>query len=167
MATARVLVVDDEPTTLELARFLLATKYEVCTAPSPRQALEIVRTNPRFDLVIADVDMPEMQGPQLLGEISRISPLTAGMLISGTVTQSELPGIPFLSKPLSPDELFNTVREILVRVEKTRADLRKNGERTLELIEQAKELHVQLSKATADATEGLKNASRHCSKKGN
>src|ERR1039457_7362665 len=67
---ARVLVVDDEPGVLRLvAMALVRWGYEVHTAPGPMQALQAVRELPCFDLLVSDVIMPEMCGPELAKQI--------------------------------------------------------------------------------------------------
>lgn len=73
MATARVVLVDDEESFLDAtSRILGRAGYEVLPANRPHQALEIIRNNAPIDLVIADVAMPEMGGPELISEIVRI-----------------------------------------------------------------------------------------------
>ena len=63
------LVVDDIADVTELLSVLLTyAGYEVVTAPSARAALEVAR-NRRFDVIISDIGMPEMNGYQLAREI--------------------------------------------------------------------------------------------------
>jgi DNA-binding NtrC family response regulator len=57
--------------------------YEVLLADRPVQALEIVKNNPPVHIVISDIEMPEMRGPQLLRKVARLSPQTACMLMTG------------------------------------------------------------------------------------
>ncbi len=65
-APARVLVVDDTPVNRDtLSRHVRREGYVVDTADHGREALEKLRAEP-FDLVLLDVQMPEMDGPQLL-----------------------------------------------------------------------------------------------------
>ena len=78
MSTPRVLVVDDEPAVLRLVSKALSVRgYEVYAAASPMQALHLARAAPCFDLVVSDVIMPEMCGPELVRRISRICPHAA------------------------------------------------------------------------------------------
>jgi len=70
-ARKRVLVVDDSLTVREVERKLLASQgYEVETATDGMNGWNAVRTQP-FDLVITDVDMPRMDGIELVGLIKK------------------------------------------------------------------------------------------------
>ena len=115
MAKARVLVVDDEP---EVLRFVVGVleraEYEVAPAPGPKQALEIIAAGRPFDLVVSDVVMPEMCGPELASEIQLRSPSSAIMFISGCVPVGHLPkGFPYLGKPFSARDLLGAVDRVL------------------------------------------------------
>ncbi|HEY1203432.1 MAG: response regulator [Bryobacteraceae bacterium] len=115
MARARVLVVDDEPEVLRLvAGVLERAEYEVAPAPGPKQALEIIATAGPFDLVVSDVVMPGMCGPELANEIRARSPSSAIMFISGCVPVGQLPnGIPYLGKPFTARDLLGAVARVL------------------------------------------------------
>ncbi|HXN48796.1 MAG TPA: response regulator [Bryobacteraceae bacterium] len=115
MAKARILVVDDEPAVLQfVAGVLERAEYEVAPAAGARQALAIIADADPFDLVVTDVVMPEMCGPELAGEIQARSPSSAIMFISGCVPVGQLPrGIPYLGKPFSPRDLLSAVGRVL------------------------------------------------------
>jgi CheY-like chemotaxis protein len=115
LATARILVVDDEPVVLQLVSGVLARAgYEVLAAQGPPQALEIVKAPTPLDLVVTDVVMPEMCGPRLANEIKVLAPSTAVMFISGCVPAGDLPkGVPFLGKPFSIQDLLAAVERAL------------------------------------------------------
>src|ERR1039458_7773417 len=84
MATVKVLVVDDEPAVLSLVcKALSAQGYEVHAVSGPRQALELMQTAPCFDLVVSDVIMPEMCGPELVRRITKMCPTIAVVMMSG------------------------------------------------------------------------------------
>ena len=115
MAKARILVVDDEP---EVLRFVVGVleraEYEVAPAPGAKQALEILSRGGPFDLVVSDVVMPEMCGPELASEIRVRFPSSAIMFISGCVPVGQLPkGVPYLGKPFSPRDLLGAVVRVL------------------------------------------------------
>jgi DNA-binding NtrC family response regulator len=68
---SRILVVDDKELMRDsVATTLVRKDHTVVTANAPKSALEKLADRP-FDLVITDLQMPEMDGVQLLGEIRR------------------------------------------------------------------------------------------------
>jgi CheY-like chemotaxis protein len=128
MAAATILVVDDEPLILDMVSQMLRGRgYEVISASGAGQALEIVRTYPppRIDLVLCDVMMPEMRGPELVCEIARILPQTAGMLMSGGAFEPVHPAMPLIQKPFSDQDLASMVEAVLARAEQAQADLKR------------------------------------------
>ena len=118
MSTARILVVDDNAVMLDaISRMLRAKGYEVLSAGGPRQALEIVRDSPSIHVVIADFLMPDMQGTQLVREVLRLSPQTAGVLMTGYVPGAlDVPdGVALLTKPFTSEKLFRTIQAALTQ----------------------------------------------------
>jgi DNA-binding NtrC family response regulator len=116
MAKARILVVDDEPNVLQVvASVLERAGYETTTALGPLRALEIITIRGAFDLVVSDVVMPEMCGPELAQQVRLLSPSSAVMLMSGCLTYAGqlLQGVPFLGKPFSPSDLLRSVDRVL------------------------------------------------------
>ena len=88
--------------------------YDAVTAPGPVQALEMVTSKASFDLVVSDVVMPTMCGPELVDKIRMLSPSSAVMLMSGYVPAEQVPKAAcFLSKPFSPRELTDAVQKAL------------------------------------------------------
>lgn len=81
-----ILVVDDDENSLKgLARYL-ENDYDVLTAKSAAEALEVFRRE-KPDLVLSDVKMPEMDGTQLLDKLLSIQPSAKVILLTayGTV----------------------------------------------------------------------------------
>lgn len=79
----RVLVAEDEPIIRDIeTEYLICDGHTVTTAANGREALEIFRTG-RFDLVLTDRAMPEMNGDQLAEAIKQLSPDTSVILITG------------------------------------------------------------------------------------
>ncbi len=118
-STARLLVVDDEESVLDmLSRFLTRKGYLVTTATNGRTALELFRDQP-FDLVLSDVRMPVITGLQLLRAVKDINPRVPVILISGygdveTVVQALKNGAEnFLSKPLKMSLLERVLEQAL------------------------------------------------------
>jgi PAS domain S-box-containing protein len=128
----RVLIVDDNPTNLELLR--LQSEYWGMlprTTASPQEALEWLRKGDPFDIVILDMLMPVMNGIQLAVEINAMRPAkTLPLLLlssSGTLDEEQkqhrqlfFAAVP---KPVKHDQLFNYVLSALSGVQ--RPSLRK------------------------------------------
>ena len=113
---ARVLVVDDEPAVLHLVAGALESRgYEVHTAGGPLAALDLVRkAKPCFDVLVSDVVMPEMCGPELARNVIRMCPRSAVVLMSGHIAGEGLPyGARFLSKPFLVSDLYRAVEMAL------------------------------------------------------
>jgi CheY-like chemotaxis protein len=82
-----LLCIDDSPAILEYERSLFERSgYIVVTATSARQGLKLA-TMYRFDAVLLDYHMPEMNGHELALEIKRIRPESSVVVFSG----SEIP----------------------------------------------------------------------------
>lgn len=114
----RVLVVDDDPVTLEMvAENLAHYGYDVTTASDGREAYELVRTG-RFRLVVSDWQMPHMTGLQLCREIRKrnwYGYVYFLLLTSNTGTENCVLGLEagaddFLTKPFQPEELRQRLR---------------------------------------------------------
>lgn len=69
-AAGRILVVDDEPTFRGLIATRLRERYDVTEAESGKAALELLACT-EFDLVLTDINMPEMMGYELIAEIQK------------------------------------------------------------------------------------------------
>lgn len=83
---ARILVVDDEQAIQEMVqRHFRFLGYEVETASNGIEALSRMRDQ-RYDIVISDIMMPEMDGTDLLREIRRHYPMTHVIIMTGYVT---------------------------------------------------------------------------------
>ena len=79
----RILVVDDEPSVLDLcARYLSREGYTVCTASTAAQARQHLAEQ-TFDLLIADIYLPDEGGVSLLKYVRQQQPDLSMMLITG------------------------------------------------------------------------------------
>jgi PAS domain S-box-containing protein len=116
-----ILLVEDELVVRRLvAEILEANGYSVLQAADGPSALELLRrhTGP-VDLLVTDVVMPGMSGPDVAGAVAVMRPGTQVLYISG-YTDSSIgnhgalePGIAFLQKPFAADDLTRKVREVL------------------------------------------------------
>ena len=115
-----VMVVEDEPS----VRSMMATAfpdqgYEVLVAGNGEEALRVFETNSRerIELLITDVVMPQMGGPELAERLHDARPDIKVLFTSGYTGSSHLntlaPGTEFLAKPYLPSSLTIRVRELL------------------------------------------------------
>ena len=118
--TETVLLVEDEPAVRQLARRVLeAHGYRVLEAADGLQALELAKQHGVIDLLVADVVMPRMNGPELAAAIAAFLPGLRTLYVSGyTASTIARRGVadskgPFLEKPFTPASLASKVREVL------------------------------------------------------
>jgi adenylate cyclase len=120
---SKILVVDDTPDNLFLMSALLEDKYELVTASSGAQALEIVRSAQRPELILLDIMMPEMDGYEVMRRL-RKDPATAGIpvifLTALTSIEEEqfgldLGAVDYITKPISPPVVMARVNSHLER----------------------------------------------------
>lgn len=116
---ARVLVVDDAPTTLEVLRRVLEGKgCSVATAASVAQALTELEAGV-FDLVVTDLKMPGASGMELVRHVHDNLRATAVMMITGYATVEgaveavKRGAVEYLSKPFTNDEFVDAVLRAL------------------------------------------------------
>ena len=112
-----LIVEDDELVRQSISNKLTGFGYEVLTAPTAHDAIEILNATPHFDLVFSDVIMPgPMNGADLVREVLARWPkmnvlLTSGYTESTVLGKVNVPsGVRLLSKPYSNAELADTVR---------------------------------------------------------
>jgi two-component system, probable response regulator PhcQ len=126
-----ILVVDDEPEVVEtLKRNLRNEPFAVVGTTSPKEAIALIDRG-GIDLVIADIDMPEMNGLSLVARIQRSHPEVIRILLTGdasldsamaAINESEVHK--YLTKPWDTGELREIVTSALQRVE----ELRRSGQ---------------------------------------
>lgn len=118
----RILLVEDEPAVRELARRLLERLgHELLVARDAAEALRIAAAEPErtIDLLISDVVMPGLSGPELARVLEACRPGLRTLFISGfardTAALAEIldSGARLLSKPFGQAELAHALREVL------------------------------------------------------
>lgn len=121
MAEYKVLVVDDEKNILLTVRHALEPQgYGVSTAATGEEALRLLEEQ-SFDLMLLDLKLPGIDGMSVLKRCGEKQPTLPVIIISayGTVGNAveamKLGAIDFLEKPFSPEELRETIRQILSR----------------------------------------------------
>jgi signal transduction histidine kinase len=118
VAGARILLVEDDPrvrsSTIEALQDL---DYDPVACSSGAEAMEIFEGQP-FDLVITDVIMPEMTGPELIKNLKQTHDDFAVLFVTGYVGEGEtgdLVGYELLRKPFTVGALANAVAVALSR----------------------------------------------------
>jgi CheY-like chemotaxis protein len=94
-----IVVDDDEYVRRALAELLEDSEFLVLEAASGREALALARDRAELDLVITDVNMPEMDGMELVEELKSMRPSLPVILMSGRPHQDR--SHPFLAKPFT------------------------------------------------------------------
>ena len=122
-----ILVVDDETNLRGLIRkYAVFEGYQVSEATNGMEAVQLCRDG-RFDLIVMDVMMPELDGFSALREIRKASDVPVIMLTARGEEYDRLRGFElgvddYVVKPFSPRELMMRVAAILKRVSGTAAD---------------------------------------------
>jgi len=124
----RILLVDDELNVLKsLKRVLVRSGYDVMTASSGFEALEILAAN-QVEIIITDFRMPEMSGADLLRQVKINWPDCVNLVLSGyadfkSVVELLNQGLVFrfLEKPWVDSELLENISEAKVKYEQRRA----------------------------------------------
>lgn len=70
----RILVIDEDRTVLQAVSRLIGRRHEVVTAQGGRQALELLGDDDAFDLILCDLNMPDLSGPDVFDELARSRP---------------------------------------------------------------------------------------------
>jgi CheY-like chemotaxis protein len=118
---ARVLIVEDHPANLDLARYLLeAHGYGTLSATDGAQGLRLARAE-RPDLILCDLQMPVMDGYELMREL-RGDPLFRNTIVLA-VTALSMPGDRdtalaagfhgYISKPIDPEHFVRQIEAYL------------------------------------------------------
>src|SRR5690606_24690286 len=112
MNKARVLFVDDEPRVLSGLTRNLRNHFDVHTATGGREALELIAANEPLSVIVCDCRMPEMDGIELLQRVTKASPSTIRIMLTGNTDQATAVAavnkgdvFRFLTKPCESEEL--------------------------------------------------------------
>ena len=141
--TARILVVDDDPSNLHLTTHVLKSAgYGVDEAPTAGRAWELVKAN-KPDLVLLDVVLPDVSGLDLCKRIKADPDLVGSyvLMISGMKTESdsqaeglEVGADGYIVRPMPGRELLARVQAML-RIREAEQGLRRSKEQVVRILE--------------------------------
>jgi DNA-binding NtrC family response regulator len=129
----KILIVDDEPDMLRLLSMIIRekTSYEVTTTNNPLEALEMAKKG-GFDLLVADLKMPGLNGIELLESVKRFDEeiptiiITAYGTVEAAVETMQKGAFDFMTKPFRKEQILFTIERALkwVRLQKENKMLR-------------------------------------------
>jgi len=134
MNANRILVIDDDKGFTEAVCLFLADQgYEVSPALDGKEAMERLH-NARIDLAVIDYHLPGEDGDQVARKILEQQPEAPIIMISSDESlktargSSDFPMATFLPKPLPPQKLLETIKQILGRYGHHSEDTEHNGD---------------------------------------
>src|SRR6201998_1946536 len=115
----KILIIDDEVNVaLLLSKFLTRNSFDVTTAATGASGLEFLK-NGAFDLVLCDFRLEDTDGREMLKTIKAKYPKTGVIIITGysdikrAVELIKMGAYDYITKPLYPDEILNTVNKAI------------------------------------------------------
>lgn len=149
MRPARILVVDDE---LELERLIKQRlrknvrdkEIELIFAHNGKEALEKLQSEDQIDMVLTDINMPEMDGLTLLAKLRDVDENLKAVVISAygdmknIRTAMNSGAFDFLTKPINFDDLAITINKTLSYVKEVRETIKQLQQTQIQLIQQEK-----------------------------
>jgi DNA-binding NtrC family response regulator len=135
--TLTILFVDDEPAVIRaISRVVIAqTPFNVLTATSGEEALGLMRTS-NVDVLVSDIDMPQMTGLELVRLASREFPSTLRILLTGAATMdravnaiNEGEVVRFFTKPFDSDRFIGALGELGERILRLRRERQAEAQR--------------------------------------
>ncbi|MCC9658407.1 HD domain-containing phosphohydrolase [Rhodopirellula halodulae] len=112
----KILLVDDEPNVLQGIKRQLRKRYDLTLAVGGAAAIEEYKENGPFAVVVSDMQMPVMNGVQLLGHIRQLNSQTVRVMLTGNADQktavdavNEGSIFRFLSKPCAAEAFSKTL----------------------------------------------------------
>lgn len=138
----RILFVDDETQILRsITRLFMDTEYEVLTAESGADALDLLEVE-QVDVIVSDMKMPKMTGYELLSQVKKRFPNVVRIILSGfsderivfDALQKNIAKL-YILKPWENTVLINTIEKVF-QIE----NVLRNNEKVLKLVNNAEEL---------------------------
>ena len=131
----KILVVDDEPDLEMLIKQkfrqkIREQKYEFYFALNGKEALDKIQQNPDIDIVLSDINMPEMDGLTLLSHLNESSPLIKSVIISAYGDMENIRiamnrgAYDFITKPVNFEDLSVTIERTILQVTQIKETLK-------------------------------------------
>src|SRR3954470_16077630 len=115
----KILIIDDEVNVAQLlSKFLTRNGFDVSTASSGTSGLEYLK-NGNFNLVLCDFRLEDTDGREMLKNIKTQYPKTGVIIITGysdikmAVELIKMGAYDYITKPLYPDEILNTITKAI------------------------------------------------------
>ena len=148
-----ILIVDDIPENIDILRGILNTKYNIKAATNGKTALAIAVSDHSPDLILLDIDMPEMDGFEVCRKLRETTEsfelpvifLTGKTETENVITGFKIGGQDYITKPFKPEELLSRVETHLELKKKT---------------EQLNQLNQTLEKKVRERTAQLNKSNR-------
>jgi PAS domain S-box-containing protein len=134
---SRILVVDDEEAILETMTYTFEDDYQVLTASSASEGLDLLERDGPVSVVISDQRMPEMTGVEFLSKVFEMNPTTTRIILTGFADMDAIIRAindghvyAYITKPWEPADLKQVVRRavdhhaLAVENERLMTDLR-------------------------------------------
>jgi len=114
MKKHKILVVDDEERIREICRIALEyAGYRVCVSENVQGALELLDKGQDYDLVLTDLNLPGLNGLELIREIEKRYPHCKTLLMTGSLPVNHIYTKDCLPKPFGFVELVSKIKKIL------------------------------------------------------
>lgn len=112
----KILFVDDEPNVLHSIQRGLRKRYTLDTAQSGKEALALLERDGPYAIIVSDMQMPEMNGAELLSIAKQRAPMTVRMMLTGNADQQTAIDainkgdiLRFLNKPTCADQIADAL----------------------------------------------------------
>ncbi len=107
---SKILIVDDSATNIQLLASILNEHYELKVATSGKRCLELVSKSPKPDLILLDIEMPDMNGYEVCRELKKLSSSSTIPIIFVTAKSEDsdeelglaLGAVDYITKPIKP-----------------------------------------------------------------
>ena len=115
----RILIVDDMVANLQMLRSVLKEEYEIVLAKTGQQALFYIKSNKAPDLILMDIDMPEMNGIETAKEIRRVYDKIPIMFVTSVTEKSivlackDLHAAGYIVRPYQPAFIKSEIERVL------------------------------------------------------